>query len=285
VLDVTAMTVDPSNVEQAKAWDGDEGAYWADHADRFDRSVAAYHSPFMAAAAIEASEVVLDVGCGTGQTTRDAARTAVHGSALGVDLSARMIDYARRAAARDGLSNVAFERADAQVHPFDSGRFDVAISRTGVTFFGDPVAGLINVARALRPDGRLVLLTWQGPGPNEWIRELSGALAAGRDLPLPPPAAPGPFALSDPDRVRDVLTAAGFADVESEPHNGSMWFGDDADNAYGFVLGLMGWMLQGLDDEGRTRALDNLRRTLSAHDTGYGVLYDSATWITRARRP
>ena len=181
--------------------------------------------------------------------------------------------------------NVAFEQADAQVHPFDSERFDVAISRTGAMFFGDPVAGFINLARALRSGGRLVLLTWQGPGPNDWIRELSGALAAGRDLPLPPPEAPGPFALSDSDRVRNILTGAGFADIELEAHEESMWFGDDADDAYGFVLGLMGWMLQGLDDQERTRALENLRRTLSAHDTRHGVLYDSATWITRARRP
>jgi SAM-dependent methyltransferase len=279
------MTVDPSNAEQAKAWDGDEGAYWADNAERFDRAVAAHHCPFMAAAGVEASEVVLDIGCGTGQTTRDAAHTALHGSALGVDLSARMIDYARQAATSEGVSNVAFEQADAQVHPFTSGGFDVAISRTGAMFFGDPVAGFTNIARALRPRGRLVLLTWQGPGPNEWIRELSGALAAGRDLPLPSPEAPGPFALSDPDRVRDVLTAAGFTGVESEARHESMWFGDDPDDAYRFALGLMGWMLQGLDDDGRVRALDNLRYTLTAHDTGHGVLYDSATWTTSARRP
>ncbi len=282
---MSAMTVDPSNAEQAKAWDGEEGAYWADNAGRFDRAVAAHHRPFMAAAGVEASDVVLDIGCGTGQTTRDAARTAPDGSALGVDLSTRMIDYARQAAISEGVSNVAFEQADAQVHPFASGAFDVAISRTGAMFFGDPVTGFTNIARALRPRGRLVLLTWQGPGPNEWIRELSGALAAGRDLPLPPPETPGPFALSDPDRVRDVLTAAGFTGIELEPRHEPMWFGDDPDDAYQFALGLMGWMLQGLDDEGRVRALDNLRRTLTAHDTGHGVLYDSATWTTSARRP
>jgi SAM-dependent methyltransferase len=171
------------------------------------------------------------------------------------------------------------------VQPFARGWFDVAISLTRAMVFGDAVTGFTNIARALLPRGRLVLLTWQGPGPNEWIRELSGALAAGRDLPLPPPEAPGPFALSDPDRVRDVLAAAGFTDIESEARHEPMWFGDDPDDAYRFALGLMGWMLQGLDDNGRTRALDNLRRTLTAHDTGHGVLYDSATWTTSAHRP
>jgi hypothetical protein len=63
-----------------------------------------------------------------------------------------------------------------------------------------------------------------------------------------------------------------------------MWFGDDADDAQQFALGLIGWMLNGLDDEGRRRALDNLRATLIAHDTGNGVLYESATSTIQATR-
>jgi SAM-dependent methyltransferase len=282
VGEVRPLVVDPSNLEQAQAWDGDEGAYWAANARRFDRSVAAHHGPFMTAAAIASADRVLDIGCGTGQTTRDAARAASAGSALGVDLSARMIDHARRQAASEGLGNATFEQADAQVYPFAAEAFTVAIGRTSAMFFGDPVAAFANIARSLPPGGRLALLTWQGPGPNEWIRELSGALAAGRALPMPPSDAPGPFALSDPDRVTQLLTAAGFTRVELHPRAEPMWFGENADDAYEFVLGLMGWMLHGLDDHGRARALDNLRGTLGAHDTGNGVEFDSATHATRA---
>jgi SAM-dependent methyltransferase len=192
-----AVKVDPGNTEQAKAWDGNEGAYWATNAEYFDRSVAGYGAPFMAAADISEHDHVLDVGCGTGQTTRDAARVASSGSALGVDLSARMIAYAGQIAAREGPPNASFEQADAQVHPFKAEIFDVAISRTGAMFFADPVAAFTNIARSLRRGGRLALLTWQEPNANEWIRELSTAMAAGRDLPTPPPDAPGPFSLSD----------------------------------------------------------------------------------------
>jgi SAM-dependent methyltransferase len=64
------LRVDPSNAKQAKAWDGDEGAYWAAHAEHFDRTVAAYHLPFLDAAEIGTGDRVLDIGCGTGQTTR-----------------------------------------------------------------------------------------------------------------------------------------------------------------------------------------------------------------------
>src|ERR1041384_4662982 len=173
---------DPTNAEQVAAWDGDEGAYWADHAQHFDRSVARYHAPLFDAAAIGSGERVLDIGCGTGQTTRDAAICATDGSALGVDLSARMIDLARRLAAQQGIANVTFEQADAQIYPFTAESFDVAISRTGTMFFGDPAAAFSNIARAVRPEGRLAMLVWQGPEPNEWIRVLSQALAAGRQL-------------------------------------------------------------------------------------------------------
>jgi SAM-dependent methyltransferase len=281
---VTGLTVDASNAEQAKAWDGDEGSYWADNAGHFDRAVAAYHGPFMSGAGITPTDLVLDIGCGTGQTTRDAARAAVSGAVLGVDLSSRMIEYARRAAGREGLGNVLFEQVDAQVHPFVPAGFDVAISRTGAMFFGDPVEAFTNVAWALRPGGRLVLLTWQGPASNEWIQELSGALAAGRDLPLPPADAPGPFSLSDPDRVRAILGSAGFGGVELGASSKPMWFGHDTGDAERFVLGLLGWMLQGLDDSARAQAHANLRATLAAHATGEGVLFGSSTWTIRATR-
>jgi SAM-dependent methyltransferase len=285
VTTTDAVPVHPSNAEQLRAWDGDEGAYWAAHAERFDRAVAAHHPRVLAAAAVGRAERVLDVGCGTGQTTRDAARAAATGSALGVDLSSKMLDHARRRAADEGVANARFEQADAQIHPFEDAAFDLAISRTGAMFFGDPVAAFTNIARAVRPGGRLVLMTWQPLHRNEWIREISGALAAGRELPAPPPSAPSPFSLSEPDRVRSILGDAGFRDVELESSTATMWFGTDAEDAHAFVLGLLGWMLEGLDDVGRAQALDALRSTTAAHETGDGVLYDSAAWMVRAARP
>jgi SAM-dependent methyltransferase len=280
-----ALPVDPTNTEQLRAWDGDEGAYWAAHPDHFERSLAEYDAAFFAAAAIAPGDRVLDVGCGTGGTTRTAARAAQPGAVLGVDLSAAMVDVARRRAAAEGLGNVRFEQVDAQIHAFEPESFDVAIGRTSAMVFGDRVAGLANVGRALRPGGRLVLATWQPIGPNEWLRSFAGALAAGRDLPAPPPEAPGPFTLADPDVIASVLTAAGFRDIAIDGHKAPMWFGADADDAYQLVAGLLGWMLEGLDEPSRARAQDALRATIEAHQTADGVLYDSAVWITGARRP
>ena len=129
-----------------------------------------------------------------------------------------------------------------------------------------------------------MLLTWQGSEGNEWLREFSGALAPGRDLPTPPPDAPGPFSLADPDVIRSVLTTAGYTDIAVDGRREPMRFGAEADDAYRFVIGLMGWMLEGLDDTGKARARDALRATVAVHETGGGVLYASAAWITTATR-
>jgi SAM-dependent methyltransferase len=284
MAEATALRVDPANAGQARAWDGDEGAYWADHAQRFDQAVAAYHGTFMAACGIARGERVLDIGCGTGQATRDAAAAARPGTALGVDLCGRMIELARQLAASQGIGNASFEQADAQIYPFGAGSFDVAISRTGTMFFGDPTAAFTNIGRALRPDGRLTMLAWQGPGPNEWVRELSGALAAGRDLPAPPPGAPGPFALADPGRTRTLLASAGFCDVTFDALHAPMWFGSDPGDARRFVIGLLGWMLDGLDATERDRALDALTATVTAHAGPDGITFASAAWLIRAVR-
>jgi hypothetical protein len=152
-------------------------------------------------------------------------------------------------------------------------------------FFGDPVTAFDNIGRALAPGGRLVLVAWQPPGANEWIREIVGALSAGRNQPAPPPDAPGPFSLADPERVSAVLSSAGFTGIDLDPVEAPMWFGTDAADAQRFIIGLVGWMLEGLDESGRRRALDDLHATVDAHATDDGVVFGSAAWIIRAARP
>jgi SAM-dependent methyltransferase len=279
------LIADPSNADQVGAWDGKEGAFWAAQARRFDETLASLHGPFLTAAAILEDSRVLDVGCGNGKATRDVARIAVNGSALGVDLSSQMLALARETAAAEGLDNVEFRHADAQIYPFENAAFDVVISRMGSMFFGDPVAAFANLHRALRPDGRLTLLTWQGLTDNEWLTEFRAALAVGRDLPTPPSDAPSPFALCDPDRVRAILGAAGFAGVSLRSLHEPVSFGPDPDDAFDFVNGFFGWMRDGLDQAGQDAALAALRATIAEHAGDHGVTYKSATWIIQAHKP
>lgn len=276
--------IHPSNADAAAAWDGPTGDAWVDHADMFDAGVARYLPPFLEAAAITPEAHVLDVGCGNGLTTREAARRATAGSVTGVDLSTRMLDLARRRAADEGLGNVRFLRADAQVADLGEARYDRVISRNGVMFFGDPVAAFTNLARAMRPDGRMVLMVWQSMADNPWFGAFRGAVAVGRDLPLPPPDGPGPFSLGDPQRVRTLLTAAGLAEPELTGVREPIYFDPDLATSERYVGSILGGLITELDDAGRAEATAALRAELQEHLGPEGVTYPSAMWIVTAAR-
>jgi ubiquinone/menaquinone biosynthesis C-methylase UbiE len=118
---------------------------------------------------------VLDVGCGTGDTTLHAARrVGPSGLALGVDASLTMLERARRRAAAAGLAHVGFVHADAQTQRFAPLRFDAIVSTRGFDVFADPAAGVANLARALRGGGRLALVSVDDPGREDAVLAQAG---------------------------------------------------------------------------------------------------------------
>lgn len=274
------------NTEQAAAWDGHEGDVWTEHADGYDRASRRVWRPFTEANLVGRADHVLDVGCGTGAATRDVARLAADGQVTGIDLSTKMLDLARRRSAEEGLDNVTFVRGDAQVFGFEPEAFDVAMSCFGVMFFNDPVAAFTNIGRALRPGGRLALLAWRTLQENEWLMSLRDALAMGRELPTPPPDAPTPFALADPERVRKILGSAGFDDVALEPIDEPMDLGANAAeaNAFAKTMGIVEGLTDGLDDDTRREAMSNISRLFEQRETADGVLISSAAWLITARK-
>ena len=278
------MTV--PNAEMAAAWDGPEGAHWAEFADFYEQAAAEIWTAFLDALPLRAGDRVLDIGCGTGKSTRTIAPLVPEGSVLGVDLSSQMLAHARCAADDAGVDNVAFQQADVQVFEFGRERFDLAVSSFGAMFFDDPVAAFGNVHRALRPGGQLALLAWQPLAANEWLVAIRSALAVGRTLPEPPTSVPGPFGLADPDYTRKLLDSAGFDDVRVDPIEATMTLGQDAETAYAFLsnMGMARGLTQDLDAETRQQALDALRATLVAHDTGTGIRFAAAAWRISARR-
>jgi SAM-dependent methyltransferase len=256
--------------------------------DFYDAELRLHNAHLRAAANVQPHDRVLDVGCGTGQTTREAARAAVYGSALGVDLSAPMLERARRLSDDAGLRNVTYVQADAQTHPFPAAHFDMCISRFGTTFFADPVAAFANIGRALRPGARLVLLVWQDHDRNEWAAAIRDALTAGTAAPAPTTNDPGPFSLADPAITAGILAAAGFAEVDFTDVHEPVFYGPDTATAYDAVLRLRHAkdLLADLDPTMTGRALERLRATVAAHDTGSGVFFGARAWLVAAvRRP
>lgn len=233
---------------------------------------------------IQRRDKVLDIGCGAGQTTREAARMAPEGAALGIDLSATMIDRARALARSEGIGNVTFLHGDAQTYPFLSENFDLVVSRFGTMFFQDPMAAFANVRHALRPGGRLVMMTWQGHEQNEWSLAIEKALGGLSDAPVPEAA--DPFSLADPAKVEGILEGAGFTDVFFTALDRPIYWGQDVTAALQWIRGFMCTraVLERLDTAMAQVALGRLRDTLASHASGDGVWFNSRAWIVEARR-
>jgi SAM-dependent methyltransferase len=274
------------NTEQAQAWNGPEGVYWADHQDRWNAINQGFNEHLLPAAAIGARDHVLDVGCGAGQTTRLAARQATAGQVLGLDLSGPMLARARALAAAEGLRNVTFEQGDAQAHPLPAGAFDVAISRFGVMFFSDPVAAFARIGSALRPGGRLAFVCVGDPSRTMWLR-LFTAIRPWAELPDFSPGAPGMFSLADPDTVRRVLTEAGYAAVRVTAVEATGTWGRDAADAADFLLGggIGQHVLTGADEASRAQARSALVDAARAYEGPDGVRVRGGAWLVTATRP
>ena len=249
----------------------------------YDAELRLHNELFRAAARVGSRDRVLDIGCGTGQSTREAARAAVAGSAVGVDISAPMLERARQLSDDEGLANITYQQADAQVHRFPPTHFDLCISRFGAMFFADPVAAFTNIGRALRPAARLVLLVWQDRDRNEWASAIRQTLTAATATPT---CGADPFSLADPTVTEGILAAAGFAEVSFTDVHEPVYYGPDSATAFDAVLRLWEFkdLLANLDAVTAEQARTRLRATLAAHNTDGGVYFDSRAWIITARR-
>ncbi|MFG2142186.1 class I SAM-dependent methyltransferase [Streptomyces sp. NPDC048650] len=278
---------DVVNTEQAQAWNGPEGAHWARHQDRWNAVNEGFDEPLLDAAGIAGDHRVLDLGCGTGQTTRLAALRAPRGRTLGLDLSGPMLAEARSRAEREGVTNASFTQGDAQAYPFEAGAFDAAISRYGVMFFTDPVAAFANVGRSLRPGGRLAFVCPADATLNGWVT----AVASLRDfLPVGDygrPGLPGMFSLAAPARIRAVLTAAGFTGITVNQAQSYGAWGRGAADAAEFLLGTGPGrhLMDQVEATARARARRALTDHLHAHETADGtVRLRSTSWLVTADR-
>ncbi len=284
------MNITPNgpNAEQIKYWN-ETGEKWVRLHAAIDMQIRPLGLRAMDRAALHAGDRVLDVGCGCGATTVELARrVAPGGTVTGIDISAVMLDEARRRA-RDFTPAVRFELADAQTHVFAPASVDVIFSRFGVMFFIDPTAAFANLHRALSPDGRLAFVCWRSLPENPWLFVPLGA--ALQHLPPPPvPAAdaPGPFAFADPNRVRGILDGAGYRDVQIDPVDEELTIGGGAaiDETVAFMLqmGPTAVLLRNANDPSlEARVADAIRDALGPYVTPAGIRMQSASWIVTAR--
>ena len=276
------------NQQQSVAWNGPESAHYVDHADCYDRQLAPVTETLLESAAIEPAHAVLDVACGSGATALVAARRGR--KVLGVDISEPLLAVAAQRARLAGLDNVEFTVADVQTHDFGAGGFDVAVSQFGLMFFDDPVRAFSNLRGALAPDGRIVFVTWQGLGSNEWLAPVVGAVARYAEVPDLGGLVNGGgmFALKDDAEITELLVSSGFGDivVESIAPTVMIGGGGSVDESVDFLLGMgiVRGLLSRLDEPQRLSAVDAVRNELEQrHHPGVGVTFGTGVWLVSAR--
>ncbi len=204
-----------SNADQAEFWTGQVS--WVTFQRQMDLTLAPVLDMLLERADLHDSESVLDLGCGTGDSTLAAAeRVGPGGQVTGLDISPTLLDLARKRVKDHNGARIELIEADAQTHSF-ADRSDVMISRFGVMFFADTAAAFRNIATGLKPGARLVMATWGAAPQNPWFMEAAAAARAHLgDPPKTDRTLPGPFAFEDSARILPQMREAGLENVAVE---------------------------------------------------------------------
>lgn len=280
---------DMINADMREFWNGEGGEKWLRFQETMDAQLRPFSHQVMAEAAISSGELVLDVGCGCGDTSLEMVRrVGPDGRVRGIDISAPILARVKARAMSVPEKNVAFDCGDAQVLRFEAAAFDLVFSRFGVMFFDDPVAAFRNLRRALKSGGRLAFICWQPAEANEWIKTSLEVVSRHVPLPAPPdPEEPGPLSFGDPQRVNRILTSSGFSDVAVNSLEMPFTVGANLDQAVAFLtqMGPAGGAIarSGADDTIKSRIAADLRDVIAPNDTELGVAVGAATWIVTAR--
>jgi SAM-dependent methyltransferase len=280
-----------ANAAQAQRWNGASGQYWIEHRERHLAEHQNLTPYLFRSAAIVRGEIVLDVGCGCGDTTVMAARAAGAslekrpgraGSAVGLDLSAPMLAVAWRLAAEAGAANARFVRGDAQACPLRHAAFDVVISNFGVMFFDDPWAAFASLAAAVRPHGRLAFLCWQDDTQNEVFA--IPLRAFGAHTRLPGPSASDLFV--DPRQITELLSGSGWEDIRVAPVNEPAWIGSDGKDVMSYICGMpvIRTLAASLDPALTARVLAAIEEQYDTRQRPDGIWVHAAAWLATARR-
>jgi ubiquinone/menaquinone biosynthesis C-methylase UbiE len=242
---------------------------------------------------IEQGDSVLDVGCGFGDTAcMFAERVGPSGRVVGMDCCDAFMEYGIKEAADAGLENVTFINGDALAYPFEP-EYDFVFSRFGTMFFSNPVAGLRNMRKALKPGGIVTHIVWRDRADNPWLSMAKDVVLRF----LPPPGedamtcGPGPFSMANQEMVTKMMEIAGFENIEFKRVDAPVLVGRTVEDAINFqlALGPAGEVYREAGPEAEEK-LDDIKVALAKaievqkKDTD-GIVMDSSSWVISATNP
>jgi SAM-dependent methyltransferase len=279
-----------ANAAQRRYWNTVAGPRWVAAPGFRERRNQESIAMLLGRLGLAGGESVLEIGCGTGALTLPvAAAVGERGRVVAVDISEPMLGLARQRVGERGLANIALLLGDAQVFDFEPSAFDLATSRMGVMFFADPTAAFRNIGGALKPGGRLVFACWAPLAENRhWLIPYEIALRR-----LGPPAKaegrePGPLAFGDPDYIRGVLAAAGFAEIAVERAHPTIHCGSPEEEArQALAMGPTARLIEAKQPDEATR--QTIAREIEAAFAGAAasgpIRLPATIFLVAARRP
>lgn len=242
---------------------------------------------------VQKGDVVLDVGCGFGDTAIKLARiVGDEGSVVGIDCCDAFLDYARQDAKTQGIENIRFERGDAEI-ALPKNEYDFVFARFGTMFFSNPVAAMRNMRLALKPGGRMAHIVWRQPADNPWLSMAKEIVLQY----LPPPGedaqtcGPGPFSMANEEMVRGMMKSAGYEDIEFTRVDAQVLVGKSVSDAIDFQLALgpagevfreAGDLAEKKRPEIEAALAEAIRKETASEE---GIFMPSSSWVISARNP
>jgi SAM-dependent methyltransferase len=279
-----------ANAAQRRYWNTVAGPRWVATPGFRERRNQESIAMLVGRLALAGGESVLEIGCGTGALTVPvAAAVGEHGRVVAVDISEPMLGAARQRVAEHGLANVALQSGDAQTFDFETAAFDLATSRMGVMFFADPTAAFRNILGALKPGGRLAFACWAPLSENRhWLISYDVALRHLGPLAKPEGRDPGPLAFGNPDYIRRVLAAAGFAEITVERAHPTILCGSPEEEARQALM--MGPTARLIEEKEPPEAIRQtiareIEAAFAAEASSGSIRLPATIFLVEARRP
>jgi ubiquinone/menaquinone biosynthesis C-methylase UbiE len=260
-------------------WGSVAGA-WAEHADDVEQRSKPVTLTMIDAVTPTPGDSVLELACGAGGLGLAIADlVAPDGSVLLTDVAPEMVTIAAARAARrgehgQGSAVVTAEVIDLEAIELPDESFDIVVCREGLMFALDPSRALAEIARVLRPAGRVAVAVWGPRARNPWLGILADAIQERTGLPVPPPGVPGPFSLGAEGALECTLVGADLGQVRIEevavPTQDASF--EDFWQLRTDLAGPLRRVLAGLPSEDLAMIRETVRKRLSQYQGEDGVL-------------
>lgn len=261
---------------------------WAKWERTFDTAFSRATDVLIDMAEIESGMRVLDIGCGAGsQSIQAANRVGPDGQVVASDISGTMLEHVQQNAIGAGVGNIETVASAADNLDASLGPFDAAICRMALMLFPAPQAALQALLPLLNPGARFSALVFSTPANNPFLALPMPILLRHAGKAPPPPGSPGIFTLGGDGVLEELLAENGFDDIRAEKVEARVVLPSAAEALHLMqeAAGAYRAVVADLDEEARTRAWEEVHECIKEFETGEGFEANLEVIVGSGKRP